>query len=405
MSSLLDDFSIFSLEQKMRSEQSEPVDKTVSNFLLEYWKQVRPDKIERASKNHEAKQATGSLSAAPLTPAAFASLLAPGTTDFVPFAPDMPLKEAVKASEEIYARSTSVIKDFLQASHSGKEIKLDPITGVIDSVVDCVTHNHNALLVMRSLRSADAYTFYHCINVSALAVVFGKSLGCDEEQLRCLGLCGFLHDVGKQFIPLGILNAPRKLSKDEFRIIQEHPTIGFQQIMANPVIPEVAKMGILEHHEKADGSGYPFGKRGDEISPMARIITVVDVYDALASNRPYKTALPLYKVVSILYSMRETAFAPLMAERFIRCLGIYPVGSLVKLSTGNLAIVSDSHQENLLQPQLLVLPHQKPTKGTDFQRVELADVPDVQIVKCLDPQQYKIDCQHLLRLAAKEGIL
>lgn len=399
------DLPPFSLEQKLHSDQGESVDRAVSNFLLEYWKQIRPDTIKSVSNNHQTKLAKEALSPAPLTPAAFASLLAPTTTDFVPFAPDMPLKEAIKASEEIYARSTSVIKDFLRASNSGKEIKLAPIADIIDSVVHCVTHNHNALLAMRSLRSADAYTFYHCINVSALAVVFGKSLGCNEEQLRCLGLCGFLHDVGKQFIPLEILNAPRKLDKDEFRIIQTHPTIGFQQIMANPAIPEVAKMGILEHHEKADGTGYPFGKRGDEISPMARIITVVDVYDALASNRPYKTALPLYKVVSILYSMRETAFAPLMAERFIRCLGIYPVGSLVKLSTGNLAIVSDSHQENLLQPQLLMLPHQKTAKGADFKRVELSETPDIQIVKCLDPQQYKLDCQHLLRLAAKEGIL
>lgn len=329
----------------------------------------------------------------------FSIPLRPEGTACAATAATVPFEEAFHASQQLQKKSARVAQDCFARIRKDGDLHLEPITGVVSEIVTGVDHNPNAMLAMRSLQKADAYTWNHCFNVATLSVVFSKFLGYTQQQAYYLGLAGFLHDVGKQFIPLNILNAPRRLSPNEFRIMQQHSELGFKRLLDIKELPDVVRKGILEHHEKADGTGYPAGRRLGEINPIASVVSVVDVYDALSSNRPYKTAMPAAQALSYIYGMRESAFPPLLAERFIRCVGIYPTGSLVTLSDGNMAVVQEPGSK-YSEARVVVLPKNRTPMQGPFRVLDLVLREEVRITGSLDPVRYGINCTKVLERAA-----
>lgn len=218
-------------------------------------------------------------------------------------------------------------------------------------------------------------------------------------QLHWMGLAGFLHNVGKQFIPSEVINAPRKLTREEFLLMQRHPRLGYELLRRFQDIPEAIRRGVLEHHEKADGSGYPDKKRSGEISAVGSIISVVDVYDALSNERAYKVAEPSTRALSILYGMRNV-FLPGLVERFIRCIGVYPVGSLVRLSSGEMAVACEVNPDAWAKPH--VVPLGTLSTGEEHPRMlDLSGRSDVTVTDCPDPRQYRVDCPAVLKAAAR----
>lgn len=313
--------------------------------------------------------------------------------------PTRSFQQTIKAAFRFQQDSVDALKEMFREIRRNRRFKAQPVTRAVGELVRLVGQNAEAMVAMYSLYTTDLYTYRHCINVATLSVAFGAFLGCSQKQLQHLGLAGFLHDVGKQFIPLDIINAPRRLTEEEFQYMQRHPTLGYDLLRQVADIPEVVRQGVLDHHEKADGSGYPGGKQGADISPIGAIISVVDTYDALSHDRAYRTGLPPARALSVLYTMRN-AFFPYLAERFIRCIGVYPVGSLVRLSSGDMAVVCEANPSARINPKVVVIENfRQPTERT----LHLLDLTkhDISITDCLDPRRYAVDCFDILKAVAR----
>lgn len=312
-------------------------------------------------------------------------------------APKKELHVEMPRAKALYTQSIETAHKMFEQVQANKSIKLTTASDMIDNIVDSVLHNSNALVSLAKLQRQDDYTFRHSVNVSTLSVVFGRHLGLEEDLLRDLGLSGFLHDLGKQFLPKNLINRPRALSPEEFAQVQRHVQLGYDQIVDNPNISEIAKLGVLDHHERFDGSGYPNHKRGEEISLLGRILAIVDVYDAITSNRNYKEAIVPHSALSKIYKMRGTSFFPNLVENFIQAMGIYPAGSLVKLNTGHLGVVLQNGTGSSSTQPVVVLVH--PVCGNKKlpKILDLSKYSDCQIVSCEDPSRHCVNCEGVLQ--------
>lgn len=263
------------------------------------------------------------------------------------------LKEEIAASAEFFESSFRIAKRTLDNIRKTGTVDLLGINTIVDNITASVAKHPGALLCMRSLESSSEYTYYHSINVSLLSCIFAQFLGYTSQKIREVTLAGLLHDIGKQRIPVEILNAPRKLSTLEFDIMKSHPLLSKQLLDTKHDIPNEVFDGILSHHEKFDGTGYPRGLKKDEIPPYAVILSLADVYDALTSERAYKQAFPQNKTAAMIYSQKGTSFAPDMVELFICCFGVYPIGTFVKLTEEKYGIVYENNKDDLLFPKVI----------------------------------------------------
>lgn len=300
-------------------------------------------------------------------------------------------------AEPVYADSLKFARQLVEDVRMGRQVEYEQTESLAESVVDSVMRNQDALLSMKQLKASDEYTFTHSINVTVLATVFGKYLGLDHGRLVELGKAGLLHDVGKIEVPDVILNKPDKLTDDEFRQIKNHPMRGYEMIKALGQASEDVLSGILEHHEKFAGHGYPRGLSGEEIGLFGRLIAVADVYDALTSRRVYKKGLTSNKALRIMYGMRGKDFYPLYVEKFIKCLGIYPVGTFVRLTSGDCAVVVGSNQKRPLCPKVRVVLDSE-FNPLDAYELEMCVLPgEAEIEETLDHGELGLDpAKHLL---------
>jgi HD-GYP domain-containing protein (c-di-GMP phosphodiesterase class II) len=225
---------------------------------------------------------------------------------------------------------------------------------VVDDIAGSVLRNPGALISLVRLKRADDYTYMHSVAVCAMMVALARQLGLDDAGVRASGLAGLLHDVGKMAIPAGILNKPGKLSDAEFSTVKGHPAAGHALLLTGGDVPAAALDVCLHHHEKFDGSGYPHGLKGEEISLQARMGAVCDVYDAITSNRPYKAGwCPAESLGKMAEWTRNGHFDPAVFDAFVRCIGIFPIGTLLRLSSGRMGVVVDNGG-SLLQPKVRV---------------------------------------------------
>jgi putative nucleotidyltransferase with HDIG domain len=267
----------------------------------------------------------------------------------------VPLEEEIVRADKIYGQAVDYARGFLDDVRSGRAFDHRASEPVVDGFIDSVFRNESAASALCKLRNYDEYTYTHSINVAVLSIILGKHIGLDRDKLRLLGMAGMFHDVGKAVIPESILNKPGKLSDREMDVMRTHPREGFDILSKQPDMPPLVARAALEHHERFDGNGYPQKLKGEGISLISRIVGVVDVYDALTSKRVYKAPLPPGKVLGMMYQWRLSDFHPNIVEHFIKSLGIYPVGSFVRLSDGEFAIVMDHNPNAPLRPTVKIV--------------------------------------------------
>ncbi len=232
------------------------------------------------------------------------------------------------------------VKSLLHSASMGQMLDTQVAEATVDACVRSILRNPEAMLWMSRIKNRNEYTAEHCLNVCVLAIAFGRHLHMAEEELRLLGLCGLLHDVGKMHIPTEILDKPGRLTEDEFEVMKQHTLIGHELLKRQEdgldhLVLDVA----LNHHERPDGTGYPRALGQREIAEFSRIISVVDTYDAITSNRCYAPEQPSADAQKIIFENRGTQLDEEVALQFIKAIGPYPPGTLVELRNGMVGIV------------------------------------------------------------------
>lgn len=260
-----------------------------------------------------------------------------------------PLEEFEHA-KSLYANANKLMQDMMRDVRLGKQIELEQCSPMVDSIVDSMFSSPSALLPLAQMKSRDEYTFQHSVSVAALAVAFGRVLDMPRVEIKELALGGFLHDVGKAKVPGYILNKPGKLDDAEFAVMKHHATNTAELLKDVSGLSEIAFNAASQHHERYDGSGYPRKLKGEEISLHGQALAIVDVYDAITSIRIYHKGMPPTEALRKLFEWSSTHFNPRLVQAFIKGIGIYPAGSLVRMESEKLGIVREVVPDKLLQP-------------------------------------------------------
>ena len=263
-------------------------------------------------------------------------------------------KELIQA-KKIKQEAKQTVKTLMEEMRMGKPVELEKADHVVGEMVDSIFRNENALMSLGRIKKTDEYTFYHSVGVSVLMIAFAKHMGIDVALIKKIGTGGLLHDIGKMKIPLEILNKPGKLTDDEFTQIKKHAEYSREILEKSPDIDEISICIAAQHHERYDGSGYAHGLKGDEINKYGQMAAIVDVYDAITSDRCYHNGIPPSEALRKLYEWSEFHFNKGLVEKFIKCMGIYPVGTLVSLESGLLGLVIGHGEKNLLLPTVRII--------------------------------------------------
>jgi putative nucleotidyltransferase with HDIG domain len=262
------------------------------------------------------------------------------------------MAEEVKRAAKICANGKAAVISMFQEVRMGNAISAEAAGELVDEISSSVLRNPGALISLARLKTADDYTYMHSVAVCALMVALARQLGLDEKDTREAGMAGLLHDLGKAMMPMEVLNKPGKLTDEEFTIIKSHPVEGHRLLVEGKSASATVLDVCLHHHEKVDGSGYPDRLPGDKISLQAKMGAVCDVYDAITSNRPYKAGWDPAESIRKMTEWSKGHFDERVFQAFVKSIGIYPTGSLVKLTSGRLAVVVEQSERSLLAPRV-----------------------------------------------------
>ncbi|GAB6038590.1 HD-GYP domain-containing protein [Fundidesulfovibrio butyratiphilus] len=267
----------------------------------------------------------------------------------------VPLLQELEHARVAHRKAMEVAKRVLDAVAVGRPFDAQACQDLAREVSASVSRNRDALVCLAWLHDTDPYLLRHSASVSVLAAAFGDFLGLNRVQVGELALAGFLHDVGKALSPQDVLAKPGRLTPEQFHRLKFHPIESCTVISARMSLPQHVIRGISEHHERVDGSGYPRGISGKELSFFGQILGVADVYDAMTQDRPHQKAVTPGKALGTMYARRDKDFSAGILERFIKCLGVYTVGSLVRLNSGECAVVCESNPDTPLRPKVAIV--------------------------------------------------
>ncbi len=302
----------------------------------------------------------------------------------------------LEATKRMYAKAVAGAESIWAATKAGQPPDPADARGIIDSLSRLVYQDRTSLLALTALKRHDNYTFTHMVNVAALSMALARSLDLSGPMLREFGFAALMHDIGKVHTPLEILNKPDKLTNEEFQIMKQHVVDGAHVLRRTPETPALAPLVAFEHHLKQDLSGYPENIGSRTLNLCTMVVSVVDVFDALRSNRAYRQGLATDRIRHIMSQQDGTAFNRTLLRRFVNLMGLYPVGTLVQLNTGEVGVVTQTHPEDPFRPQVkLIMDSQgekleTPLLTNTWDRDVRGEFPRA-VVEAVDSQKVGID--------------
>ncbi len=299
-------------------------------------------------------------------------------------------EKSQKQAKKLIVEAKDLVKKVLSETFEGKAIEVAPFGALADNMIESALLDADALKCVSALRTKDAYLLEHSINVAFLLVTFGKYLKLEKDTLRQMAIGGMLHDIGKIKVDNKVLHKPGRLTPEEFEHIKLHQVFAIDIMKEAKGLSIISKDVCLMHHEKLDGNGYPRGLKGDELPLHGRMSCIVDIFDALTATRCYKEAMSPAAAFKVLLSLTPLHLDRALVYEFIRCVGVYPVGSLVELSDGRIGIVWQASNRDALHPILKCFYSIKHKRYTEVAMVDLLKT-DLHIERGVSPSSLDVD--------------
>lgn len=317
---------------------------------------------------------------------------------------DESAEETIRKGKQLHERTCDYVDGIFKTLNKGGQLDINSVKMVVSELVESIIKNPDTMIWLSHLKDKDEYTAIHSVNVCILSLTFGRTLGLSEAELNILGLGALLLDIGKSKIPDVILKKPDVLTDNECLLVKAHAFLGYAILEESKNTPKESLEIILNHHERLDGKGYPNGRRGNNISKLTRIVSIVDVFDAMTSDRCYQDAFQPQHALSELYNMTPDQLDKELVEGFIKCIGIYPVGSIVELNTGHTGVVVKLNETSRLKPIVgLVLSRKK----EPYEKIKMLNLSSnvwqkgsgtkVEIVKILEPHAHNLDVKSIIK--------
>ncbi|KGK14968.1 HD-GYP domain-containing protein [Vibrio navarrensis] len=297
-----------------------------------------------------------------------------------------------KKAKKLIAEAKSLAQKLLNQTFEGKVILVDEIDDWAEEMIESALVDSDALHCVSALRQKDTYLLEHSVNVACLLVTFGKHLGLDRDTLKQMAIGGIIHDIGKIKVDDAILHKPGKLTPEEFEHMKLHQVFAEEIIVHVEGLSDISRDVCLMHHEKLDGKGYPKGLKGDDIPLHGRMSCIVDIYDALTADRCYKQGMSSAEAFKIILSLTPFHLDPDLVYKFINCIGIYPVGSIVELSDGRVGIVWGSNAAHPLKPEVKCFYSRKYKRFVDVAMVDLKN-STLKIERAVAPSSLEVDAK------------
>ena len=283
-----------------------------------------------------------------------ASLPIPRTLETEPST--IPFAEELPAARQVYMAAKLIIQQAMEDVRMGRALNMEAVSEVVANMADSILRNPDALTSLTRLKQFDEYTFFHSVNTSALALSVGRHLGYDRTSLLQLGTGTLLHDIGKTLIPVEILNKPGRYEADEFEIMKQHALRGAEILSNTTGLTDIFLKPALEHHERVDGTGYPHKRAKQDLSQFGLIAAIVDIYDAVTSDRCYHKGKTPHDTLQLLYRLGTQGHLDgVLVQQFVQVVGVYPVGSCVSLNTGEAAIVKQFNHHVPIEPLVVLV--------------------------------------------------
>ncbi len=302
--------------------------------------------------------------------------------------PGLLRSEEYAQARQVHQESLKLVGDIMARVRDGRELDFDAIELAADEIVDSIFRNENEMTCLTQIRQKDAYLLEHSLNVGVLVGLFGRFLHWDRSTIRHATVGGILHDVGKILVPEEVLNKPGRLEADEWAEMQRHVVYGYETLRQYPDINPIILSICRQHHERIDGTGYPRQLKGDAIDKYGRAAAICDVYDAITADRVYHKGMPPTVAMKRLVEWSDNHLDRAMVYQFIRCMSIYPVGSLVELDSGDAGLVVASNRVRQSRPVVrcfysVAEQQQRRVEDVDLDRVDAG----VRIVRAMDPKE------------------
>jgi len=302
----------------------------------------------------------------------------------------------IEAARKVYSTAVESAESLWDQAKSGDKPNPETARKIIDSLANIVNQDRTSLMALTALKKYDNYTFTHMVNVAALAMAQARALNLEGPLLREFGFAALMHDIGKVNTPLEVLNKPGKLTADEFKQMKQHVVDGAHILRRTPEMPALAPIVAFEHHLKQDLSGYPENIGHRKLNLCTMIVSIADVFDALRSNRPYREGLATSRIRSIMSEQDNPAFNTVLLRRFVNLMGLFPIGTIVRLNTEEVGVVTAEHPEDPFRPQVKVLYDRRgeklesPILANTWERDGRGGFPRA-VVESVDPDSVELD--------------
>ncbi len=302
----------------------------------------------------------------------------------------------IAAARRVYSTAVETAENLWNAAKAGDQPDPGAARKIIDGLARLVTQDRTSLMALTALKKYDNYTFTHMVNVSALAMAQARSLNIEGPLLREFGFAALMHDIGKVNTPLEVLNKPGKLTGEEFDVMKRHVIDGAHILRRTPEMPALAPIVAFEHHLKQDLSGYPEKIGSRKLNLCTMIVSIADVFDALRSNRPYREGMATVRIRSVMGEQGNPAFNQVLLKRFVNLMGLFPIGTLVHLNKGEVAVVTAEHPTDPFRPQVKILMDpsgaliEDPPLANTWERDSRGEHPHA-VVEAIDPESVDID--------------